>query len=384
MKLNKKLVTGIGGGVLLIVVIAAVSMAAGKRKEAGRHAVKVKMGHENTPRPIRFERVKAEALTRDRSYPGFVKASEETALSFRVGGPLTEMNVVLGEPVEKGDVLMQIDPRDFEDRILSLEAQMAGVAAQQENAQQDFKRVSQLFEEKVVPQADYDRAKSALDSADAQVKSIGAQLQIARHALEDTTLRAPYSGTVTARLVENHEMIQPGVVVLHYHAIDKIEIVVNVPENEAANAPVETDRIFAHVTFPALPGQEFKAGLKEWSTRANPMTRTYAATFVMPAPEANRILPGMTATLSFRGTFDRARAISIPVAALTSGAADTSSVWIYDETAGTVSERRVVTGRLSGDSRVVVTDGLEEGECVVVAGSRFLHDGVAVKAVSAE
>lgn len=382
MKLNKKLITGIGGGLLLFVVVIVISGASAKRKEAEKHTIEVKMAHETEPRPVRLEKVKAEPLSRARSYPGFVKASEETALSFRVGGPLIEVNVVLGEPVKKGDLLMQIDPRDFEDRILSLEAQLAGAAARLENAEQDYRRVEQLFEEKVVPQADFDQASSARDTAEADVKNLHAQLQIARHALEDTSLRAPYDGTVTRQLVENHEMIDPGQVVLNYHNIQTLELVVHVPENEAANAPMDTDGIFAYVAFPALRGQEFKADLKEWSTRADPTTRTYAATFVMEAPKMNRILPGMTATVAFREAFDRSDVITVPVVALTAFGGEAASVWVYDEATGTVEERPVETGELNGSSRVVVTRGLSAGERIVVSGSRLLHAGRAVRVVA--
>ncbi|WP_372795408.1 efflux RND transporter periplasmic adaptor subunit [Pontiella sp.] len=382
MKLNKKWITGLGAAVLAIVVIAIISGASARRKEAAKHNVEVRMTHENAPRPIRYEEVRAEPLSRDRSFPGFVKASEETALSFRVGGPLTEVNVVLGEPVKKGDLLMQIDPRDFEDRILSLEAQLDGAAARLENARQDYRRTAELFEEKVVPQADYDRAKSAMDSAEAAVKNVEVQLQIARHALEDTALRAPYDGTVTAQRVENHEMITPGAVVLQYHAIDDIEIVVQVPENEAANAPMDTDGIFAFVTFPALRGQEFKADLKEWSTQADPTTRTYTAVFEMKAPTANRILPGMTATVTFRESFDRSPVVTVPVSALTSAEDGASRVWVYDAESGRVEARTVQTGGLNGASRMVVSEGLSAGERVVVSGSRFLHAGRAVRAIN--
>ncbi|QBG48839.1 efflux RND transporter periplasmic adaptor subunit [Verrucomicrobia bacterium S94] len=382
MKLNKKLITGIGGGVLALVVIALIAASAVRRREVARHNDEVKMQHQNTARPVRCEQVKAVLQPRIRSYPGVVKATEEASLSFRVGGPLTQVNVVLGEPVKKGTLLMQIDPRDFEDRILSLEAQLEGKEASAENARQDYRRVAELFKEKVVPQADYDRAKSVMDSAEAAVKDLKAQLRIARHALQDTALLAPYDGTVTEQRVENYEMISPGQVVLHYHAIDQLEINVHVPENEVVHVPMDAKELFAYVTFPALPGREFKAGLKEWSTRADPMTRTYAATFEMKAPESGRILPGMTATVTFRESSEQSRAITLPVSAVASSADGVSVVWIYDEDTGTVRQREVQVGELNGTSRVVITDGLREGELAVVSGSRFLHEGCPVRVVN--
>ncbi len=382
MKLNKKLITGLGGGLLAVVVIAVLGVASAERKAAEKHAVEVKLAKENAPRPVRYEKVKAEPLTRGRSYPGIVKASEETALSFRVGGPLTEVNVVLGTPVKKGALLMQIDPRDFEDRIQSLEAQLAGAAARLENARQDYQRAAQLLADAVIPQADYDRAESARDSAAAAVKSLDVQLQIARHALEDTSLRAPYDGTVTAQLVENHEMISPGAVVLQYHAIDEVEIVVNIPENEMGETPLTRADSYVEVSFPALQSQTFAARLKEWSTRANPLTRTYSVTFELHVPAGAVILPGMTATAAFSRAEEQALVLTVPVSALVAGPDGGSSVWVYDEEQGTASMRPVQVGVLSGDRRVVIAEGLSEGERVVVSGSRLIHKNLPLKTAS--
>ena len=143
-------------------------------------------------------------------YPGIVIASQQAKLAFRVGGPLIQVAVKPGDNVKKGQVLMQIDPRDFEDNIRVLEAQLAGAESQQDRAQRDFDRAQTLFEQQVSATADFDRAKSAFDSASAGVQSLKAQLQIARHKLKDTTLRAPYAGTITTQSAEGYEMIEVG------------------------------------------------------------------------------------------------------------------------------------------------------------------------------
>lgn len=381
MKLNKKIITGIGGAVLAIVLIVVVTVAGAKKREAVKHETAAKMERQHAPRPVRLEQVKSIPVDKTRRYPAIVKASEESALSFRVGGPLTQVNVVLGEPVSKGDLLMQIDSRDFEDRILSLEAQLSGAVALRDNAMQDYQRISGLFEEKVVPASDYDRAKSALDSSESTVKNISAQLQIARHALADTSLIAPYDGTVTRQMVENHEMIQAGEVVLHYHNIRQLELVTTIPENEVANTPHDRD-VVVQVTFPSIPGKQFEARLREWSTMADPLTRTYAVTFRMDAPAGYSVLPGMSATITRAESVRVETAITVPVSALVPDTGGASAVWIFDVTSGSAELRRVVTGKLDGAARVVITEGVSEGEQVVVTGSRLIHGNLPLKTVS--
>lgn len=379
MKLNKRLVTGIGGAILAIIVIVVLAGASTKKKEKNWYEEKSKKALMSSPRPVRCETVKAQPCGMNRRFPGVVKASEETALSFRVGGPLTQVNVNLGTPVKKGDLLMQIDPRDFEDRILSLEAQLFGAVAVEQNARQDYKRVSDLFNDKVVSQSDYDRARSGVDSAESVVKNINVQLQIARHALEDTSLRAPYDGTVTEQQAENGEMIKSGKVVMHYHNIKTLEILVNIPENEAANASMDTANIIAHVSFPALPGNTYEARLKEWSTHADPLTRTYLSTFELEAPEGVRVMPGMSAMVQLANVAKHTRIFTVPVSALVSNHNGGSSVWIYNDARGNAQLRNVEVGELCGASRIVITDGLSEGEQVVITGSRLLHDNVSLK-----
>ena len=102
MKLNKKIITGIGGGVLAVIVIALISAAGAKKKEAAKHEIEARMAHNESPRPVRFEKLKTSVVEKQRSFPGIVKASEVTALSFRVGGPLTEVHVKLGDARRTG------------------------------------------------------------------------------------------------------------------------------------------------------------------------------------------------------------------------------------------------------------------------------------------
>ena len=98
--------------------------------------------------------------------------------------------------VKKGDLLMKIDSRDFEDRILSLEAELFAAEANAKKAKRDYDRTAKLFEEKVVADAAYDAALSLSEVQEANLRRIRAQLQIAHHALEDTRLVAPFDGVV--------------------------------------------------------------------------------------------------------------------------------------------------------------------------------------------
>jgi RND family efflux transporter MFP subunit len=380
--MNKKIISGIGGGIIALVTVVVLSVSGAKKQNAEKLETERILAQKNEPRPVRFEAVNAVPLKQEHSYPGTVKASEESALSFRIGGPLIEVNVLEGRPVKKGDLLMQIDPRDFQDRIQSLEAQLAGATALLQNAHQDYDRIARLFEQKVVPQSDMDSALSARDAADATGKNLKAELQIARHALEDTSLIAPYDGTVSSQLVENHEMINAGQVVLQYQNIQTLEVRVSVPENEIVTRPMNGNQT-ALVSFPSLPEKAFTARLKEWSSRADPMTRTYAVTFEFQCPEHLRILPGMSARIAWTDNADTQTVLTVPSSALSTDNDGSSMLWVYNEQNGNAEMRAVSIGAQSGASQVVITEGVNEGELIVVSGSRLIHEDLALSSVAA-
>ena len=365
---------------IFAVVIALVVLLAGvlivrsckAKSTAKKEKVATALSLQEAPRPLEMELVKAVAVSEARSYPAVVCASRETALSFRVGGPLTEVTVEQGKTVKQGDLLMQIDPRDFKDRILSLEASLAAAHAHQVKAQLDFKRSEQLLGEEVIAQSQFDRDKSTQEASDAQVLSIQAQLELARHALADTSLRAPYDGTVTAQLVENHEMVSPGRVVLRYHNIQQLEVTIHVSESEIAKHALNGSAP-AMISFPVLLGKQLQATLLEWSSEADKTTRTYAVTFTFAAPDDFTILPGMSALVNWNQPGNGQTLITVPLSALCADGADASVVWVFDDATGEAEQRHVELGALSGSARVAVLSGLSEGDRVIVSGSRLIH-----------
>lgn len=341
------------------------------------------------PRVVSLARAERLGDGPGRGYPGAVRAARQAELSLRVGGPLVEVRVAPGDVVRKGETLLRIDPRDFEDAIRTLEAQLAGARAAEHNAQLHLDRTGPLLARGAVAQADYDDALSARDTARAQARALEAQIATARHALDDTTLNAPFDGLVTARHVENHELVAAGQQALALRDISELEIDADVPETEMARmapgrapgASAAPTAPAAEVEFLAQPGRRHPARLKEWSAEPDPATRAYRVTFALPAPEGLAILPGMTCQVLLPTGRAALGALTVPASALASaraggGAAD---VWVFDPAAETAARRAVRTGRMLEGSRVEILDGLAEGEQVVTAGRDFIAEGMALR-----
>lgn len=330
------------------------------------------------PRPVAVEVLGGTEMSFARRYPGVVKADQEAFLAFRVGGPITSLEVQLGDLVLKGQRLAQIDQRDFKDQIKVLEAELSGAMASMENAEQDHRRYRSLLDEKAVAQADYDQIKKNVTMARATVQNIKAQLIIARHRLDDTVLKAPFDGIVSVRKVENHEMVSPGQVVMGLLDIATLRVSANVPEGALVKGGL-SEGAEVEISFPSMDGFTVKGVLKEWSTAPDSATKTYSVTFTFPAPKDVNVLPGMTAEVLWVGGSDvKPRELSVPLGAVVSDPDGGSSVWVYDPDEGVVRSRSVSLGKLQGDDRLPVMGGLEPGERVVVAGADFLTEGMAV------
>lgn len=132
-------------------------------------------------------------------------------------------------------------------------------------------------------------------------------------------------------------------------------------------------------TFSSAPGLQFPVQLREVSQTADPTTQTFRVTAVMKAPSEVVLRPGMTATvaMTYRRAMILGDAIQVPIAAVAKDAAQTQVVWVLGADQ-TVQRRPVKLGEVSG-GRVTITEGLQPGDRIAVAGVSFLRDGMKVR-----
>jgi RND family efflux transporter MFP subunit len=271
-----------------------------------------------------------------------------------------------GQQVKEGDLIAQIQKRDFQTAREEARARAL-------EAEKQFRRYKELYAKKQVSRADYDRYRAARDVA-------RAKLEDTANALKDTTLRAPFAGVIAHRYVENFQKVQAKEAIVSLQDISRIEILVNVPELQMAAIRGDTpSKVYA--TFESIPGKKFPLAMKEFSTQADPATQTYQVVFVMDQPKEASILPGMTAMVTAettQGVTDK-KVIRIPAIAVMEGAGKQPFVWIYDEKTTTVHRQPVKVGRLQGSANIFIDEGLTGGETIVVAGLAQLEDGMKVR-----
>lgn len=303
-----------------------------------------------------------------RWFPGQAKATKEVELSFQVAGPLTSRPVDVGDPVKKGQLVARILPRDFEVTVEKFKARKV-------KAEKQYQRYKKLYIRKQVSKEDFDQYKAERDISVAQLKD-------AQNSLNDTYLKAPFDGIVTAVYVENHEEVRAKQPILRLVDHSQIEMIVNVPESFISSADqIQAAGKTLRIRFDAFPDREFEAGIKEIGKEASKTTRTYPITLIMDQPQDIQVLPGMAGRASSVFQMEgqtHPNPIVVPETAVFSSGENKTSVWIIDEKSKTVSQRQVETGELLA-SGITIVKGLEPGEWIATAGVHFLKEGQEVR-----
>jgi RND family efflux transporter MFP subunit len=324
------------------------------------------------PQPVKILTVPGAGSNIAFEYPGEVSASQHAEPAFEVSGKIIDFPVIEGQTINEGDIIAALDPRDYE-------AALDRAAANLKKAAADVERYQILFDKGVSPKTELERAQRLYDVADAERRT-------AEKAVEDSTLRAQFSGTVAKKLVADFENVTAKQSIIILQDESTLEVVVGVPEQDyAVMKPGLTNEERTRlgepkVTISSIPGRSFDAYVKEFTTTADPITRTFKATLAFRPPDDITIRPGMTAKISItpRALPGEESAVLIPARALLTDPEGQSFVWTIDAKTLVASRTDVLSGVFSGEN-VTITQGLEPGNQIAVSGVHKLSDGMVVR-----
>lgn len=298
-------------------------------------------------------------------FPGKVEASEKADLGFLVAGRLIKLPIKEGQFVEKGQLIGQLDPKDFE-------IVVSEMTAKRDLKQVELERHSKLLANQFVSQAKVDTIKAELDVAQAN-------LDAALRDLDYTNLRAPFDGLIARRYVENFQNVKEKQKIVHIHDISIIDLSIDVPEYIVIRKGQKA-KIDFRVEFETAPGKEYSATFKEFSSNADPITQTYNVTLMMPAPKDLAIFPGMTVKVitTIKDPKGYEAHYLIPSGAVFSDEGKGKFVWIVDPKTMRLKKRTVAVGTLA-NGRILIEKGLHKGDRIVTAGVHFLRENTKVE-----
>ncbi len=367
--------------VAVALTVMMVAVGCGNKKES----------QEKAPIGVQTERVSASYAGVGQNYVGIVEENEATAVSFTSMGVVRRMLVSEGQAVSRGQLLAELDPQTMANSVTAAEAttsqandMVEQAKAKYEQAKDAYERMKLLHDNGSLPEIKWiemetnlRQAETMLKSAQTSVRSASATEKIARKGLADTRLIAPVSGVVGRRQVNAGETALPSQAVVTILDINTVKVKVSVPEAEMAAITEHTpSMVKVEAAGKSVPGGRIEKGVK-----ADPMTHTYDIRILVPNGD-HRLLPGMVANVTLNKAYPAANdqqaqpaagGITLPVVSVQRRADGSLFVWTVDKD-GKAHRTNVQIGAVIGN-RVVITDGLADGQRVVVRGYQKLSEG---------
>lgn len=301
-------------------------------------------------------------------FTGLVQPRYEAALGFQTTGRIVSRDVELGSLVTKGQLLATIDGEQIMLAARSAESQATVAAAQLANAQASEGRLRTLLAEKSISQADFDSATLATATAQAQVRQAQAELDKAKDRVSYLELRAETDGVVTAVDSDVGQVVSAGTAVITVARTDVREAVVDIPNEIMAGMSPDAE---FNVVLAVDPRTRANGRIREIGPQADAATRTRHVKILLDNPPEAFRLGSLVTAFPKEAPFTQ---IVLPVSAVFEKDGK-ASVWVVDETAKTVSEKPVETGKTLSGYGIEINSGLTAGERVVTAGVHELKDG---------
>ena len=326
-------------------------------------------------RPVRALQIAPAGAENVVELAGDIQPRYESRLGFRVGGKVIARQVEIGSVVKRGQLLMQIDPRDLQLSQSQANASVNAAASNLSLAKAEYERYRELRQKNFVSQAVLDAKEAAYKSALANHEQSNAALNIATNQNSYANLVADADGVVTALQAEAGQVVAAGTPVVQLARTGEKEARISIPEDQVEMVRQVKEmqvRIWANQAL-VLRGQ-----LRELSPVADPATRTYTAKISIPnAPPEVRL--GMTATVRFITKADK-NLIRLPLTALLNEKNQTS-IWVIEN--GAVKSVPVQVGGVMGNE-VVIASGVNAGQMIVTAGVNTLRAGQKVHVLGQE
>lgn len=325
-------------------------------------------------RPIRSFVVTEVVGGQERRFSGVLEAVDSSNLSFEVGGSVRQVMVSQGDAVRRGQVLASLDEEPYRLNVRASEAELQRARAHLAQARADYERNTRLLAQRAVAQVQFEVSQREFQSSQSQVDFAVAKLNLAQRDLRNTTLTAPFSGTISQRLVDPFVQVQAGQTVFRIDAEGGMQAAIGVPETTISQIARGMPAV---VTVPQTNGP-INARISEVGTAAGAGNVFPVKAALTDPPPGVR--SGMTAEVTLViGGEAVAASYFVPLSAIAPGDAPGEGfVFVYDPATETVRRTLVrSTGPLA--SNMVAVTGLNVGEIVASAGVNFLVDGQRVR-----
>jgi membrane fusion protein (multidrug efflux system) len=306
---------------------------------------------------------------------GTVTSARVSRLSTEVGGQVEAVNVEVGDRVETGAALIELDREIEQLVVVALQASIRQASAELADAKRRYQDARRLREQKNISENELRLREAEVEVDGAMLKQKQAELQRQQARVERHTLRAPFSGLISERLTEAGEWIEPGRPVLTLVAIDELRIEFRVPQEFYSGINPQST---LSVTLDALPELEFDGTIDAVVPVSDPSSRTFLIHVKVDSGDA-RLTPGMSVHGKLNLTTGR-QGVVISRDAILRYPDGRVTVWVInpDSEPPTVSEKRVIAGD-GFNGLIPIREGIQADDVIVVRGNESLQEGQQVR-----
>jgi RND family efflux transporter MFP subunit len=308
-----------------------------------------------TPISVQVDTLKLEDVNAEYSYTGSFEPIKETKISAEIQGKINSLFVDVGSSVIEGQTLIQLDNSLLKLQLQAIEVQIEGLEA-------DVNRYTVLVNAEAIQGIQLEKSKLALESAKIQEATI-------REQIYKTSIRAPFNGIVTAKMTEEGAFAAPGIPLLQITDISKLKFTINLPEQKLSQLIVGQKYQLAVEAVPdiVLSGELIMIGSK-----AN-VGNNFPIQFLVENTPDLRIKAGMSGSVLVNNK-DSQKQLIIPSSSIV-GTNIKPQVYIVKQ--GKAILTKIIIEKRIGN-KVVVLEGLNEGDVIVTNGFINLFDGANV------
>ncbi|HJL81678.1 MAG TPA: efflux RND transporter periplasmic adaptor subunit [Gammaproteobacteria bacterium] len=295
---------------------------------------------------------------------GIIYSLSSPKVASEVSGRVIKVLIDVGDAVQQGQIMAEIDPERYELETIQAKAETARLSALKINQELDLSRAERLYKNNLVSEEILDKTKAELEALEQQIKAAEAKHNSSKKLLRDTKIKAPITGYVAAKKIVMGDFVQTGTIVFELVDTKNLRVGVSFPEYQSSKLK---KGLKTYLTSPTNTNHIVETQINEVSPNINPKNRSISVIIDFENP--GLWLPGASARAEIILS-ERENALVVPQLAVVRRSIGNVVYVIKNSVA---IETKVDTG-IHLDGLIEIKAGLQKGTLIAVDGAGFLAD----------
>ncbi|HRD02761.1 MAG TPA: efflux RND transporter periplasmic adaptor subunit [Candidatus Saccharicenans sp.] len=356
--------------ILVLGGLVLLTFSGCQRKTDDRNSLNTQTQAELKPALVKIYKVTGQKIAEKLIYTASLEAWKKQAITPDISGKIARIYVNEGDLVGPGQLLAELDTKAIRLQLEQAEASLSAAKANLEDARRNMERMERLFQEKAVSEQQYEKARLVMEAAQAQKDQAEAAVNLAKHNLDVSLMKAPFAGVIASKNAEEGDVINPmmggmsatsGVLSLVNYSRIKVKFDV---------APEDIKKISrgqrVYLEGYDLPGQRFDGEISVVNAAADAQTKKFRVEALINNHDL-QLKPGTFGQVIIE-VKSKENALTVPLKALL----ENSYVMVVE---GGRAVKKTVTTGLKNKDLIEITSGLRENDLVIVEGNFGLPDG---------